>query len=159
MGAHDKKEKFDATLKTLTEAAKSKNGKIVGIIVLCVILLNVIILNVFGTTVENRIATEIQALKSDLAAINAHVADLEEKVDKKTETVDIEALKADAETIKKATETLNDATSKASENFEVKLNAVVKAEEAKLEILTKDLENHKAYIDELKSLLAGETNK
>jgi regulator of protease activity HflC (stomatin/prohibitin superfamily) len=155
MGTNAKKEKFDATLKTLTEAARTKNGKIVGIIVVAVLLLNVIILNSFGTTLENKITAEIQALKTELAGTNAQVADLEKEIDQKTETLDIEAFKAEAESIKKAAESVNDATGKASENFDAKLNALLKAEEAKLEILTKDLETHKAYIDELKNLLAG----
>jgi outer membrane murein-binding lipoprotein Lpp len=157
MGNNAKKEKFDATLKTLTEAAKTRNGKIVGGIVVAVILINVIILNVFGTTMENKIATEVQALKSEIAALSAQVGELKEEVDKKPETVDLGTLKADAEAIQKAAESINNATGKASENFEAKLSALLKAEETKLEILTKDLENHKAYIEGLKTLVTGKT--
>jgi hypothetical protein len=159
MGANEKKQKFDATLKTLTDAAKSKDGKIVGIIVLVVIILNVIILNVFGTTVEDKIAAEIQTIKSDFAALSAHVTELEEEVGKKTEPVNIDALKADAETVKKTVESAVEVIGKASEKFEAKLNALVKAEEAKLEILAKDLESQKAYVDGLKSLLAEEAGQ
>jgi hypothetical protein len=148
MGTPEKKQQFDAILKTLTETAKSKNGKRVGIIVLGVILLNVVILNVFGTTLENKVATEVQVLKSELAGLNVHVTELEKEIDKKTETVDIATLKADAQSAR-------DATGKAIENFEAKLNALIKTEEAKLEILAKDLENHKAYVDGLKSLMTS----
>ena len=155
MGNHGKKQQFDAVLKTLAETAKSKNGKKVGIIVLGVILLNVLILNVFGTTLENKVTAEVQALKSELAGLNAHVTERMKDVDKKMETIDIETLKAGAEVIKKSAESVNEATSKASANFEAKLNALIKAEEAKFEALTKDLENHKAYIDGLKSLVTS----
>ncbi|MDR1377227.1 MAG: hypothetical protein LBJ22_06920 [Synergistaceae bacterium] len=156
MGANEKKQKFDTTLKTLTDAAKTKDGKLVGIVILVVIILNWISLNVFGTSVKNTIAAEVQTIKSDFAALSAHVTELEEEVGKKTESVDIGALKADAEAIKKTAESLGESTVKASEKFEAKLNALVKTEEAKLATLTKDLENQKAYIDELKSLLTGQ---
>ena len=159
MGTNTKKDKFDTTLKTLTEAAKTKNGKIVCGIVVAVVLLEVIILNVFGSTLENKIATEVQGLKSEIAALGTQVTDLQKEAGKKEETIDPDALKADAETIVKTAEAINAATSKASESFETKLNTLVKAEEAKLEILTKDLEAHKAYIEELKTLAAGKAGQ
>ena len=153
MGAHEKKRQWDAALKTLTETAKSKNGKTMGLIVLGVILLEVIILNVFGTTLENKVATQIQVLESQITGIDAHVSKLEEEVGKKLGVLDIGAFKAEAETLRQSAESIKDATHKASENFEAKLNALIKAEEAKLESFTKDLENRKADIDGLKSLI------
>ena len=131
------KEKFDETMKTVTEKAKTKTGKIVGIVVLVIVLLNI-----FWSMMENKVASEVQAVRADIAALNTRLAEMEKG------SIDLEAVKADAETIKKVGET-----------FEAKLNAIVKAEEAKLEILAKDMENQKAYIEDLKSLLAGETGK
>ncbi len=131
------KEKIDATMKTVSETAKSKNGKIVGIVVLVIILLNT-----FWSMMESKMTTELQAVKADIAALNTRVTEMEKG------TINLDAVKADIESIKGA-----------SANFEAKLNAVVKAEESRQEVLAKDLESHKAYIEELKSLLAGETGK
>lgn len=132
------KEKFDVTMKTVTEKAQTKTGKIVIVSVLAVIL----VLNIFWTMMKNSVSAEVQSLKGELTTISARIAEVEKG------SVNLEAVKADAEHIKKA-----------AENFEAKLNAVVKAEEAKLEILAKEMENQKAYIEDLKSLLAGETGK
>ena len=131
------KEKIDATMKTVSETAKSKNGKIVGIVILVIILLNT-----FWSMMESKMTSELQAVKADLAALNTRVTEMEKG------TINLDAVKADIESIKGA-----------SANFEAKLNAVVKAEESRQEVLAKDLESHKAYIEELKSLLAGETGK
>jgi predicted nucleic acid-binding Zn-ribbon protein len=130
-------EKLDATVKSLVETAKSKKGKIVGIIVLVIILLNT-----FWNMVESKITTELQAVKADLAELNNRLTEAEKG------TLDVETVKADVDTIRKA-----------GADFESKLNAVVKAEEEKLEILTKSAEDQKAYLESLKSRLAGETGQ
>jgi hypothetical protein len=130
-------EKLDATMQSLVEKAKSTKGKIVGIIILVIILLNS-----FWNMMENRITTELQAVRAELAEISARVTEAEKG------TLDVEAVKADVETIRKA-----------GAEFESKLNAVISAEEGKLEILTKSVEYQKAYLESLKSYLAGETGK
>ena len=144
----DNKEKFDSTMKALTEKAKTKTGKIAIISFLLLLL----VLNIFWSAMKSTVAeemskgtaaAEVQSLKNALASFDLRVAELE-----KGTTLDMETVKGHVESM-----------TKTAENFEAKLNAVVKAEEAKLEILAKDMENHKAYIEELKSLLAGETGK
>lgn len=131
------KEKFDTTMKTVTEKAKTKTGKIIGVVVLVIILLNI-----FWSMMENKVTLEVQAVRADIVALNTRLAEMEKG------SVDLDAVRADAETIKKT-----------GESFEAKLNAIVTAEEAKLENLTKELENQKAYIENLKSLSAGEGGK
>ncbi|MDR2175732.1 MAG: hypothetical protein LBO82_07315 [Synergistaceae bacterium] len=130
-------EKLDATVKSLVETAKSRKGKIIGIIVLVLILLNT-----FWNMVENKITAELQAVKTDLAEINHRLAETEKG------TLDVDAVKADLEAIRKA-----------GSDFESKLSAVIKAEEEKLETLTKNAEGQKAYLESLKSHLAGDTGK
>jgi type II secretory pathway component PulM len=130
-------EKLDAAVQSLVEKAKSKKGKIIGIIVLVIILLNT-----FWNMTENKITAELQAVKADLAELNSRLAEVEKG------TPDVEAMKADADAIRKA-----------GANFESKLNAVIKAEEEKLEILTQSAESQKAYLEGLKNRLAGEAGK
>jgi hypothetical protein len=130
-------EKLDATMQSLVEKAKSKKGKIVGIIILVIILLNT-----FWNMMENRITTELQAVRAELTELSGRMAEAEKG------TLDVEAVKADVETIRKA-----------GAEFESKLNAVIKAEEGKLEVLTKSVEYQKTYLESLKSYLAEETGK
>ncbi|MDR1649947.1 MAG: hypothetical protein LBR71_06760 [Synergistaceae bacterium] len=130
-------EKLDAAVQSLIEKAKSKKGKIIGIIVLVIILLNT-----FWNMTENKISIELQAVRADLAELNSRLAEVEKG------TPDSEALKSDADAIRKA-----------GADFESKLNAVIKAEEEKLEILTQSAESQKAYLEGLKNRLAGEAGK
>jgi hypothetical protein len=130
-------EKLDATVKSLVEKAKSKKGKIVGIVILVIILLNT-----FWNMVENKIVTELQTVKADLTEFNNRLTEAEKG------TLDTEAVKADAEAIRKATA-----------DFESRLSALVKAEEEKLELLTKSVESQKAYLESLKGRLAEEGSK
>jgi hypothetical protein len=130
-------EKLEATMQSLVEKAKSKKGKIIGIIILVIILLNT-----FWNMMENKITAELQAVRADLAEFNNRLAEAEKG------TLDVESVKADVEAIRKA-----------GADFESKLNAVIKAEEEKLEVLTKSAESQKAYVESLKSRLAGETGK
>lgn len=132
------KEKFDATMKTVTEKAKTKTGKIVIAVVLVIVLLNSF-WSMMESSVNSKMASEVQAVRAEFKKQLA-------EVDKGS--IDLDAVKADAEAMRKA-----------GDSFEAKLNAVIKAEEAKLDMMTKDMENQKAYIEDLKSLLAGETGK
>lgn len=125
------KEKFDATVKTVAEKAKTKTGKIVGIIILVIV-----VLNVFWSMMENRVVSEVQALRTEIAL---RLNEVEKG------SIDPEAVKADAEAIRKV-----------GADFEAKMNAIVKAEETKLEALTRDMESQKAYLETLKKFLAGE---
>ncbi|MDR3265386.1 MAG: hypothetical protein LBT15_05175 [Synergistaceae bacterium] len=139
MNGKDKNEKGKLDTKAIMEKAKTPTGKfIIGIVVLLIILFNVV-----WTQTSNRITSEVQAVKADLSAFDTRLLEVE-----KGTTIDLDALKADAESIRQATD-----------NFEAKLNAVVKAEEARLEALTREVETQKTYIDTLKSLLSGETGK
>jgi type II secretory pathway component PulM len=130
-------EKLDTAMQALKEKSKTKHGKIIGIAVLVIILLNI-----FWNMTENKITTELQAVKADLTEINNRLTEMEKG------TPDANALKADVEAIQKA-----------GADFESKLSAVIKAEEEKLEIFVKSAESQKAYLESLKSRLAGETGK
>jgi hypothetical protein len=137
MSAKDRNEKGKVDAKMIMEKAKTPTGKLViGIVVLLIVLFNVV-----STQTSNRITSEVQPVKADLAAFDTRLVEVE-----KGTTVDLDAVKANADAIQQATE-----------SFEAKLNAVVKAEEARLEALTKEMENQKAYIETLKSLLSGAT--
>ena len=130
-------DKLDTTVQSLVEKAKSKKGKIIGIVILVIILLNT-----FWNMVENKITTELQTVRADLASFNDRLSEAEKG------TLDVEAVKADVAAIQKA-----------GADFEAKLNAVIEAEEEKLEILTKDAESQRVYVESLKSRLAGESGK
>jgi hypothetical protein len=130
-------EKLDATVQSLVEKAKSKKGKIIGIVILVIILLNT-----FWNMVESKITTELQSVKANLAEFNNRLSEAEKG------TLDVDAVKADVAAIQKA-----------GADFESKLNAVIKAEEEKLEILTKNAESQKVYVESLKNRLAEETGK
>jgi YbbR domain-containing protein len=116
---------------------KMSKGKVIGIAVFVLLIL----FNVFWSLMSGKITEEIQAVKAEISQVGARVAEAEK------ETLDVEAVKADVEIIRKATG-----------DFDKKLDAVVKAEEARLEILAKNLEAQKAYVETLKSLL-GEVGK
>jgi cell division protein FtsL len=122
--------------KTAVEEVTKKIGK--GKKIAIVVFLVLILLNVFWTLMNNKVTEEIQAIKSEIAQVSARVSDAEK------ETLDVESVKADVELIRKATG-----------DFEKKLNAVIQAEETRLEILTKDAEAQKAYVETLKGLLEG----
>ena len=155
MEGKNTKEKFDEAVKTVAETAKTTKGKIVGIIVLAII-----VLNMFWNMMESKITTELQSVRTDLGALNARLAKVETEAEKtaKLETVDLDAIRAEAQSVKASAETIADLMTKTGENFDAKLNAIVKSEEAKLDVLSKELENQRIYIDSLKNLLAGEKN-
>ncbi|MDR1873798.1 MAG: hypothetical protein LBQ90_02130 [Synergistaceae bacterium] len=134
------KEKFDEAVKVVTEKARTPTGKFtIGVVILLVILFNIV-----WTLMGNRIAAEGQALRADMAVFDSRLLEVE-----KGTTIDLDALKADVESIRKATN-----------SFEAKLNSIVRAEEARLETLVRDVENQKAYIEALKKiLLSGETGQ
>ena len=146
MGDKDKDAKKNSvetrTMSAAIEAMKSKLAAnwpvILGVLVVVILLLNV-----HWTMMENKIsatvAKETGTFKADLAKLNGRITETEQQTQ---QTIDLDALKKDVESIKKA-----------GENFEKRLAAVIKAEEEKLARLDKDVENQKAYIDELKSLL------
>ena len=152
MDDKDKNAKKDS-VGTSADTEKCKCGHrwkvIAGIIVLAIILLNT-----FWNMMESKIAEtaakmetstvseEIESLKtelkSDLAKLDSRISEAEKG------TTGLDAIKADIVSIKKA-----------GEDFEKKLLAVIKAEELKLTGLEKDVAAQKAYIEELKTLLAG----
>ena len=129
--------KLDDTKNMFLETVKKHKGPIIGIVVLVII-----VLNIFWNMMESKMSAELQAVRADLGELNTRM----EEVDKGT--IDLDAVKADIESIKSA-----------SANFDVKLNALIKAEETKIETMIKDVENQKAYVEELKSLLAGTSDK
>jgi hypothetical protein len=147
------KEKFDATVKTVTETVKSAPGKVIGIIVLVLIVINTF-WNLWDN--GNKISTELQAVKADVATLVTRLDELEKST---AGAVDLENVKADIESAKATVKADIDSIAKANENFETKLNAVIKAEEAKQETLLKEAEDHRTYIEELKGLLAGESGQ
>lgn len=128
----DTKDKLDAATQTVAGIAKSKKGIIIAIFVLLLIFFN---------TVWN-IGNQINGVKAQVDTLSNRVTQTEKS------TLDFDAVKADIQAIHKA-----------GELFELKLNALIKAEEARLAILTQELENQKAYIEELKNLSAQESGK
>ncbi|MDR2522706.1 MAG: hypothetical protein LBC93_03265 [Synergistaceae bacterium] len=110
-------------------------GKIIAVVVL------IILANVMWTMTKN----EVEAVRQETAA---RLVKLEEEASKRPESIDLAELRVEVASIKEA-----------AGSFEAKLNAVIKAEEAKLENLQKEAENQKAYIEGLKSLLSGKTVK
>lgn len=137
------KEKFDETVKKVQEKAKTTTGKIVIAVIVVIILFNTM-----WTVMDGKVAGHIEALKKEFQAedLSKKFAPFEERLTAlESRSIDLDAVKSDVETIKQATE-----------SFETKLNAMIKAEEEKLESLTKDMESHKAYLERLKGLLAGE---
>jgi len=160
MSDRDKSAKKGSVEKTQVEAAMESvkcgfaaNWKIIaGILVVIIIVLNTFwnmtetkisetVAQAIGSiTVAEEVAKEMESLKtefkSDIAKLDARLSEAEKG------TIDLDAVKADIVAIKKA-----------GEDFEKKLNAVIKAEEGKLALLEQDAANQKAYIDELKSLL------
>jgi hypothetical protein len=147
------KEKFDATRKTVTETVKSAPGKVIGIIVLVLIVINTF-WNLWDN--GNKISAELQAVKADVATLTTQLAELEKST---AGAADLDSVKADIEFAKETAKADIASITKASESFEAKLNAVVKAEEAKLETLLKETESQRAYIEELKGFLAGESGE
>ena len=138
------KEKFDETVKKVQEKAKTTTGKIVIAVIVVIILFNTM-----WTVMDGKVAGHIEALKKEFQAqddLGEKIAPFEQRLAAlEGRSIDLDAVKSDVETIKQATE-----------SFETKLNAMIKAEEEKLESLTKDMESHKAYLERLKGLLAGE---
>ena len=140
-------EKVDTASKTIKEATKNKNTKIIiGIVVLLIIALNTI-----WNMTDSKITTEVESLRAQIAALGDRV----DETLKFSSSTDLEALEAKVISIEKAKEV-----------FDARLNAVLKVEEAKLEMLTKALEeqrayvekaleNQRTYVEELKNLLAG----
>ncbi|GHS95515.1 hypothetical protein AGMMS50276_11460 [Synergistales bacterium] len=126
--------------KTVVEvvAKNNKAKKIIGVVVGLII-----IFNIFWNLMEHKISEELGG--GNIAALTERIAALE-KAD--SEVLDVDAVKADLAAMKDA-----------SEKFESKLNAIVKAEEAKLDVLTQNVESQRAYVETLKSLLSGETGK
>jgi len=168
MGNNNAKEKVDAASKMLQEAVKNKNTKIIVGVVIVVI----IAFNTFWNMTESKIVSEMAPLKAQITAIGAQVTAIGERVTAIEgrvtaigERVDVssgtnfEALKAEIENFKKMLEAEMASLRKAGETFDVRLNAVVKSEEEKLEVLKKTMEDQNAYVEELKGLLAGEVTK
>jgi hydroxyethylthiazole kinase-like sugar kinase family protein len=150
MEGKDAKEKFDEAVKVVAETAKTTKGKIVAIIILVII-----VLNTFWNMMENKITTELQSVRADLGTLSTRLAEVEEA---KGETIDLDAIKAEVQSFKTSAEAIASLLSKTNENFGAKLNAIVQLEEAKLESLSKEVENQKAYIEGLKKLLPEEKN-
>ena len=124
-------------------------GKIIAVIVL------IIAANVMWSMMKNEVEAvkqETQAVKQETQTVKqetaARLVKLEEVASKRPESIDLAELRAEVASIKEA-----------AGSFEAKLNAVIKAEEAKLENLQKEAENQKVYIEGLKSLLSGKTVK
>ncbi|MDR1741501.1 MAG: hypothetical protein LBR38_06630 [Synergistaceae bacterium] len=118
------------------EEGKGRSGKLKWIIGILVVIL--IIANVMWNMTSDKIASEAGAIRTDVAALSARVEKAENS------TLDSDAVKADLEAIHSASKT-----------FDSKLAALIKAEEAKVASLTTELENHKAYVEQLKALQAG----
>ncbi|MDR1733032.1 MAG: DUF2730 domain-containing protein [Synergistaceae bacterium] len=128
------KENIDVKAAAILDKAKTNWKYIAGVVVLLIILFNIV-----WTLASSRIAPlseEVQKLKDTVAAFETRVAEAEKGV-----TVDADALKADVESIRGATT-----------SFETKLNSLIQTEEAKLESLTKEVENQKAYLELLRNL-------
>jgi len=100
----------------------------------------VLVANISSTLTLNRAGEGVQPLKDQLERVNARIAEVDAKTGG---LLDLAEVKSNVETLQKV-----------GEGFNAKLNALVKAEEAKLETLTKELENQKAYVQELKNLLS-----
>jgi len=154
MGNNNAKEKVDAASKMLQEAVKNKNTKIIVGVVIVVI----IAFNTFWNMTESKIVSEMAPLKAQITAMGAQVTAIGERVDVSSGT-NFEALKAEFENFKKTLEAETASLRKAGETFDGRLNAVVKSEEEKLEVLKKAMEDQNAYVEELKGLLAGEITK
>jgi len=109
----------------------------------------VLVANISSTLTLNRAGERagegVQPLKDELERVTARIAEVDAKTGG---LLDLAEVKSNVETLQKA-----------GESFNAKLNALVKAEEAKLETLTKELENQKAYVQELKNLLSEGTGK
>jgi hypothetical protein len=135
MDKQGKKTKETAFDEIMDKMSKMSKGKVIGIVVVLVL----IVLNVFWNLLSNKITDESQALRAEIAQVAARAAEAEK------ETLDVQAVKADVELIRKATD-----------DFDGKLNAVIKAEETRLEILTKNAEDQKAYLESLRNLLKGD---
>ncbi|GHS89794.1 hypothetical protein AGMMS49957_13770 [Synergistales bacterium] len=103
----------------------------------------IIIFNIFWNLMENKISSELGG--GNIAVLSERISTLEKA---EREVLNADDVKADLVAMKEA-----------SDNFESKLNAIVKAEEAKLDVLTQNLEIQRAYVETLKSLLSGETGK
>lgn len=147
------KENFDVTVKTIAESAKSAPGKVIGIVILVLV-----VINTFWNLWENgnKISAELQTLKTDLTALVTRQTELEKNT---AGAADLEDLKTDIELAKETVKVDIASIAKAGESFEAKLNSVIQAEESKLEVLLKEAENQKAYIENLKKLLAGESGR
>jgi len=149
MNDKDKNAKKDPVAKAAEaafESVKCKCGAHWKVLVGALIVV-IILLHTFWSMMENNISqtvakeigaftVELQSVKSNLAVLGARVSETEK------EAINHEAIKEDIESIRGA-----------AEEFEKKLTSVIKAEEEKLLILEKNVENQKAYIDELKRLL------
>ena len=132
------KEKFDETMKTVKEKAQTKGGKIAIVIVLLIL-----VLNVFSTMMDGKVAAQLETFKQEFKAPDSK--DFEERVKAlESRSIDLNAVKAEVESIKSA-----------STHFESRLGALIKAEEARLQLIEKDMESYKAYIENLKGLSGG----
>jgi DNA repair exonuclease SbcCD ATPase subunit len=155
MGDQEKnvKENFDARAKTIRETTKRAPGKVVGLFILVLI-----VINSFWNLWENgnKVSAELQTLKADLAALAARQTELQTSA---AETAELENLKTNIEFAKETLEAHIASITKASESFETKLDALIKTEEAKLESLLREAENQRTYIEELKKLVAGESKR
>jgi len=105
----------------------------------------VLVANISATLTHNRTSEGLQPLKDNLERVTTRLAEVDAKTGG---LLDLAEVKSNVEALQKA-----------GEGFNSKLNALVKAEEAKLEVLTKDLENQKTYVEELKNLLSEGTEK
>ncbi|MDR2527977.1 MAG: hypothetical protein LBD04_03025 [Synergistaceae bacterium] len=103
------------------------------------VVLFIIVLNVMWSMMKS----EVDVVRQDAAA---RLTKLEAEAAKRPESIDLAELRTEVASIKEA-----------AGSFEAKLNAVIKAEEDKLERLEKDAANQRAYIEGLKSLLSGKT--
>ena len=153
------KEQSDSTVKTVMEKAKTTKGKvIIGVVVLVILMLNI-----SWTLANNKISTEIQAVRAEIAELAARFEEVTKAGQKESAINDYDAIKAEIQALQENLKTREDSAQKAAEDFNAKLNAVIKSEEAKLDILVKELEkqteSQKAYLEELKSLAIGNTEK
>jgi len=158
---NDPQEKIDTAKKVLQDTTKGKYVKMyIGVAVVAIIALN---------AMWNAMERRIDSLRSNIEAVGARA----DETVRLSANADFSALRAEFEAIRAAIKTEADSTQragetfraairtdadslqKAGEAFNAKLNAVIRAEEARLEALTREVENRRAYIGALKSLLSN----
>ena len=100
----------------------------------------IIIANVSATLAQDKVIAELAPLRAQMEVITARLAEIDAKTGG---LLNLDEVKANVEHIQKT-----------MENFNTRINAIVKTEEAKLEILEKDLASQKAYVEEVKTLLS-----